>query len=169
LFQHDLTHPVGFLLAVADRDFAETGLREAIDRLRQRLQDYPTDPSKDPLISLGEALEWLYALHNHHVSQGTSQLQQATSTDAETERGLVYARGKLVHALLDVAFLVTDPGTLVMRANRSIIRPPTHEFRWASIRARGGDPGEAEYGQHVEGQPLYPPMETAARFITGLP
>jgi hypothetical protein len=157
-----------YLDEMADRGFAETGLREAMARLKQRLQDHATDPSADPLISLSEALAWLYALHNHHVSQGTPELQQATSADAETERGLVYARGKLVHALLDVALLVTDPGALV-KANQSIIRPPTHEFRWASLRGRGGDPGEQEYKQHVEGQPVYPPLEAAARFMTGLP
>jgi hypothetical protein len=156
---------------MADRDFAETGLREAMDRLRQRLQDHPTAPSADPLISLGEALEWLYALHNHHVSQGTPQLQQLTSADAETERGLVYARGKLVHhPLLDVALLVADPGTIqTNRPGSKIIRPPVHEFRWTSLRGRGGDPGEQEYKQHVEGQPIYPPLEAAATFITGLP
>lgn len=66
--------------------------------------------------------------------------------------------------------LVTAPGTLVTnKPGSKIIRPPVHEFRWASSPGRGGDPGEQEYKRHVEGQPVYPPLEAAARYLTVLP
>jgi len=45
---------------VADREFAEAGLNEAMERLRDRLQERPEDG--DPLISLAESLEWLWRI-----------------------------------------------------------------------------------------------------------
>lgn len=140
-----------------------------MDRLQQRLQDHPPDTT-GPLISLAEALEWLYALHHHHVGRGTPEIEQAASADGETCLGLVYARGKLVKALLDVAQLVTLPGTVITnRPGSKTIRPPVRELRWAPVRGRGGDRGEEEYKRRVEGQPVYTPLEAAARFLARLP
>jgi len=70
----------------------------------------------------------------------------------------------------DVAVLVTALGTIATnRPGSKSIRPPVHEFRWASLPGRGGDLSEQEYKRHVEGQPIDPPLEAAARYLTVLP
>jgi hypothetical protein len=166
---------------VADeRKLAETGLHEALDRLRNRLAG--NDPGL-PQLSLFEALQWCYALDCHHKRhlKPTWRTVQEASPEGQTQAALIWARGKFTHRLINTTQLIewssrtTYTGGGGRRGGRVIVmaRGGGSELIWkckADLPGRqGDDQGDgAFYVNHVESRPILPPLEAAARFLVEL-
>jgi hypothetical protein len=88
------------------RKLGESGLWEAVHRLRSRLQQPATD---EPLISLAEVLAWCYSLEEFHAKRLSRRIYydlRATTKEGQTQAGLMYARGLTTHSLIVAAELV---------------------------------------------------------------
>ncbi len=166
---------------VNERDLGETGLREAIERLRDRLTPQPAD---DPLIPLAEALSWCYSLEEYHRARLPNYFALRDGTlGGDTLAGLIYARGLLTHGgLVATAELVTLPPSLVrtqMVGHRgggvTHVRPVVSTLEWKPLLSLPA-PGKPEkhwrdlrYQRHVERKPVLRPLESAERFLEALP
>ena len=162
-----------------ERHIGERGLRLALDRLKERVQ------AQDPLgclIPLAEALAWLYSLHEWNRDRlGSWQFfsQAQGSADGQTLLGLIWARGAVAHRMTNVTRIVMDLTTSSILGAAVVGRmrlgsagtPILHWIDEAAVPARqrpdrfGRD---AMYGQHVGGQLLIPPLESAFSFLQGL-
>jgi hypothetical protein len=109
------------------RQTGESGLSEAIGRLRSRIEG--PDPG-NPLLSLAEVLAWLFALRELHDAKLTppAELAQATE-DEQTFAGLIFARHQVAHRLEGVAGLIFSPSSPV-RAGGSRIVHLSSDLRW---------------------------------------
>ncbi|MDP9227239.1 MAG: hypothetical protein M3P18_26000 [Actinomycetota bacterium] len=167
------------------RELGEYGLEEALGRLRERVSARANPTAV--LVSLGEALGWLYALEEFHTGRDSHAFYAGRAGDpgGETEAGLIYARGLFTHGLnpsgeLSLRSWAETPFTQLRRASSGgqivLIRPMIlPDYLWKPL-AELPPPGEAErhgrdrfYETHVQGYPLLQPLEIAARWITTLP
>jgi hypothetical protein len=170
---------------VPERTFGEAGLAESYDRLGIRLQDSTTG---DPLLSLAETIEWLYALDQLHLEQSSlgpavyDQTVRRTSTEGRTLRGLIFARGRSTHSLTTVGRLVVlPPRTPVSR------RTPGPGGGYIMIGGHGGYSGyhwkllselppatrpqygaDDDYRDLVQDRPLLGPLDAAIEFVRKL-
>jgi hypothetical protein len=158
-------------------ELGELGLAEAFDRLRGRVGTQ-ADPGS-VLVSLGETLEWLYALEELHKG-ATFYAARIGDPAGETEGGLIYARGLLTHGLASLAALVTFPWPTVFGmgsggGSRIISPPSATEYRWKSFvdlpppRKDDKHHRDRMYQDRVQGQPVLPPLATAKAYLEGLP
>lgn len=167
----------------------QTGLQEALERLRQRLADFEAG---DPLVSLDEVLAHLYSLDQYHANRLKDAYwnQRKASPDGQTEAGLIYARGLIPHGQAEVARLVTFTrkqnvhvlgrrgGVLGRRGGSfhySRGASTSTELSWRPFddlpRPNPGHPQhdkDVSYRQYVEGKPVMPTVEAAVRFMTSL-
>jgi hypothetical protein len=147
---------------------AEQGLREASSRLRDRITGAD---SGDPLITLGEALNWAYALEEWHrkrmdkKQKDTYYMARDKDPDGQIVAGVMYARNMVVHQLANVSILVdvyTDTYT-----------DTYGEWRWRLYhRLPKPDPKHPEkygrdkkYKNYVAKQPLLTVMDSVERFL----
>jgi len=66
--------------ATPERDLGEAGLNDALERLRQRIED---PAAGNPIVSLAETLEWCYTLEEHHVKRlGRAAFEQQRAASA---------------------------------------------------------------------------------------
>lgn len=159
------------------RTLGETGLREALGRLTERVRNRSKG---DPVISLGEALEWCYRLEEYHakrLGRRAYSALRAGSNDGRALAGLMYARGLFTHLLVPAAALVTLPGSRrppLYRGRRrtmAIIQPSTeYRFKPLSSLPAPGKPEkhgrDALYRLHLENKPIDIPMKEALHFLT---
>jgi hypothetical protein len=167
-------------MARTEREFGKAGLAEAMDRLRDRLND---PSSGDPIISLAEALHWCYALQELQIDlMGRPAFQRLRdgSLDGKIHAGLMYARKLSTHDLVETAQLVSLPAPMVRRGftgrrGGGVIHTasaPYSRFHWkplAGLPVPSQPSGRSKYEAHVAGQPVLPPMEAAEQFLTRLP
>lgn len=166
---------------------AQAGLTDAVEHLRQRLAD---SEAGDPLLSLDDVLDDLYALDQYHSKrlEDAYWTQRNSSADGQTLAGLIYARGLVTHGQAEVARLVTitrkqNVHVLGRRGGGRRGGGSFHYSRGASTSTelswRPFDdlplPDEPErhgkdvnYQQHVAGKPVLSTVETAVGFIMSL-
>jgi hypothetical protein len=162
------------------RDLGEAGLAEALDRLRQRL----ADRIRNPIISLGEALEWCYALECYHVDRlGWSAFegQRRGRADGEMQAALSWARGLFTHHLVATASLVDvlTPSTWRGPGDCSggrvrLAGGLVSDVRWKQRSALPTGKSETHgrdslYDKHVASQPVMAPLNAAADFLRTIP
>jgi hypothetical protein len=92
-----------------DRQRAEEGLREALDRFDNRVKDSTLG---DPLVSFAEALNWAYSLEEWHEAQlkrvGVDYYaRRDADPDGEIVAGVIYARGLVAHHLVRVGLVAS--------------------------------------------------------------
>jgi hypothetical protein len=151
-----------------ERQRAEQGLREALDRLDSRINNSTTG---DPLVPFAEALGWAYSLEEWHESQLRAigidyYVRRDNDPDGKVTAGVIYARGLVVHQLASVSLLVG----LYSNTYRSDYGP--YEQRWRPFselpppekkETHGRD---KKYEDHVQSQPIVGTMRKVERFLT---
>jgi hypothetical protein len=151
------------------RRLGESGLSEALDRLRSRIE---RSDSGDPLLSLAEVLAWLFALRELHDAKLTApaKLHQSTE-DEQTFAGLIFARHQVAHRLEGVAGLIFSPSSPIRAGGPRIVHLSS-DLRWMPrdrLNASRPHPHLAPfYDQHVAGKPVLQPIDVGAAFILGL-
>jgi hypothetical protein len=152
-----------------ERQRAEQGLRDALDRLDSRVNGSSQD---DPLIPFAEALNWLYSLeefHNEHLkANGVPDYyaRRDRDPDGKVAAGVIYARGLVAHQLAAASELVA----VFPSVFPSVF--PAPEWRWRLFSDLPA-PGQKErhhrddkYRNFVERQPVLQIVRAAERFLT---
>jgi hypothetical protein len=164
-----------------ERELGEQGLGEALDRLERRL----INPAEgNLLVSLGDALTWLYALEDYHAYSMGGWKKFGSfrdgSAEGQTLGGLVYARNLMTHGLTEVSRLIAIPGTPVRRVvpgrrGGSVTTPKSIVYyAWKALadlpapRLPEKHGRDTNYVQHVANRALLPPLRAAQLFLTGL-
>lgn len=152
-----------------ERQHAEQGLREALDRLDSRINEPALG---DPLIPFAEALNWLYSLEEWHkknlkaVGVADYYVRRDNNPDGKVAAGVIYARGLVAHQLAVVGKLVSVwPDTWPSAW-------PPEEWRWRpflqlpqpGVKEKWGR--DRKYEDYVENEPVLKIMRTAERFLT---
>jgi hypothetical protein len=155
---------------------AETAIGEAFDRLNARMND---PDQANPLISLGEVLEWTFGLEQHLKATPGYFTNRKADADGQMLAGLMYARGKLAHSLAEVVDVVTLPPTIMQGGTGGrrggwarISRGTVRDYRWkpdlGPLRGRATDrerEQHAFYRDVVAGQQLVPPIDKARSYL----
>jgi hypothetical protein len=155
-----------------ERQRAEQGLREALDRLDSRINDQATG---DPLISLAEALNWAYSLEDWHRKKlkaagiGDYRIRRDNGPDGGVTAGVIYARNLVAHQL-------TEVGALVDVYTGDLYHSDIYQgaWRWRPFsQLPKPEPGHEEkqgrdqkYIDHVQEEPLLDRMRDVERFLT---
>jgi hypothetical protein len=135
---------------VNERELGETGLREAIERLRDRLTPEPTD---DPLIPLAEALTWCYSLDEYHRGRLTNYFALRDGTlGGDTLAGLIYARGFLTVEPCRSSHLLSRATLLEHGEQRAADEPVQCPLAWPDLGGRVEQSIEARCAGHLRGQ-----------------
>jgi hypothetical protein len=97
------------MVANGDRQRAEQGLHEALDRFEARASDSSLG---DPLVPFAEALNWAYSLEEWHEAQlrkaGVDYYaKRDNDPDGEVVAGVIYARGLVAHHLVKVGLVAS--------------------------------------------------------------
>ena len=159
------------MVSSSEQRRAEEGLHQALDRLEERIGDATLG---DPLVPLGEALNWLYSLEEWHRRQLDSvgvpdyYARRSRDPDGRVAAGVIYARGLVAHQLADVSALVVGVYPSVFPS----VFPGGQQWRWRPFSELPA-PGKKElhgrddrYKQHVQQQPVMTTMRAAERFFT---
>jgi hypothetical protein len=153
-----------------ERQRAELGLREALDRLEDRINDATLG---DPLIPFGEALNWSYSLEEWHKNQLKSMgvpdyyARRDSDPDGKIAAGVIYARGLVTHQLAQVSTLVD-----VYTDTYSDVYGDVRKWHWRTFSAlplpdkKETHGRDKKYEDHVEDQPMVEMMRAAERFLT---
>lgn len=154
------------------------GFEQAERQLREEIQN-----NDDPLVPLGNLLQWAYAIDQWHetkILEGKNEIRGLfKGTVGETYWGFRAARNRVAHDLSLVADLVTTPRPRVMqaggvsrRAGSVIITPPVvSEWLWTqtpgiSKKAEGWP----SYKEHLAGKPISACLPAVREFLgTSLP
>jgi hypothetical protein len=97
------------MVANGDRQRAEQGLHEALDRFEARASDASLG---DPLVPFAEALNWAYSLEEWHEAElrkpGVDYYaKRDNDPDGEVVAGVIYARGLVAHHLVKVGLVAS--------------------------------------------------------------
>lgn len=165
-------------MPLAGRQLGEAGLKEAMDRLQDRVTGEPDNA----LISLAEALHWLYALHEWHRSTQQNFFSMCgAAPEGETLRGIVYARGLLTHGMTDVTALINvqpvvlSGGSMAHRGSRILYGGPIYDVRWAEFGTVPAPQTTERHGRdqlyvrYVSQRTLMDPLNAAAGWLRVLP
>jgi len=174
---------------VSERALGERGLHESTARLGQALQRVEDEAAV--LISLAEALAWLYSLEEFHkkrMGKDAYRIQRDSATGGAAMAGLIFARGRFAHSLIAPAGLVMRSvprpgvvrpmGRVSPRGGAVFIGAPLVNvpgFEWSPRSALPGrktgekDGSDQHYARHVERRPVVEPISAAADFLRELP
>jgi hypothetical protein len=153
-----------------ERQRAEQGLREALDRLDNRISDSNLG---DPWIPFAEALNWLYSLEEWHKEELKAvgvdyYVRRDSDPDGRIVAGVVYARGLVAHQLTLVSMLVVG----VFPTFFPSVFPGGEEWRWRRFldlpppSKKENHQRDQRYVDYVEDEPLLTILRAAERFLT---
>jgi hypothetical protein len=156
------------MVANGDRQRAEQGLHEALDRFEARASDSSLG---DPLVPFAEALNWAYSLEEWHEAQlrkaGVDYYaKRDNDADGEVVAGVIYARGLVAHHLAKVGLVASLDryyddygayGNLVWRPFSELPPPDKPEKKER----------DEKYKQRVQHKRLSVTMRAVERFLTG--
>jgi hypothetical protein len=152
-----------------ERERAEQGLRKALNRLDNRIDNPQTG---DPLIPFAEALSWAYSLEEWHESQLSAigvdyYARRDNDSDGKVTAGVIYARGLVTHQLAQVSALVdvyTDTYSDVYGDVRKWKWRPFFELPPPDQAEKHGR--DRKYEDHVQNQLMVKVMRAVERFLT---
>jgi hypothetical protein len=158
------------MVSNGERQRAEEGLRAALDRL----EEYINDPTAgDPLIPFAEALNWLYSLEEWHKEQLRAvgvpdyYTRRDNDPDGRVVAGVIYARGLVAHQLATAGRLAHG----VFPSTFPSVFPGGLAWRWRPF-SELPPPGKPEthgrdqkYRRYVEHEPVLTTMRATQRFF----
>jgi hypothetical protein len=129
----------------------------------------------DPLVSLGNLLQWAYAIdqwHKQRIVDGEKEILRLFGADmvGETYNGFRAARSRVAHDLSLVGELVVRPVAQVVQARGAgpmIIMPPViSEWLWnQNPGISPNDKGLPSYQKHLARKPIHACLAVVREFL----